>query len=75
MASAHPSHDLGNGQVEVRSVGKITAEHWVRVCRGCGAEALSRIGLGYVGRDARKLTKPCQPIPTAKIEGADSDAS
>lgn len=59
---AHPTHDLANEQVEVRSVGKLTAEYWVRVCRGCGAEALSRIGLGYVGPDARKLSKPCKPV-------------
>lgn len=74
--AAHPSHDLGNGAVEVRSVGKVTAEYWVKVCRGCGAEALSRIGLGFVGRDARKLSKPCPtPHGSATAPFSEDDAS
>lgn len=64
MSDTHPSHDLGKGSVQVRSVGNVRAEYWVRACRGCGAESMTRLGLGNVGRDARKIGKPCPALPS-----------
>lgn len=59
--AVHPSHNLGPYQMPMRKLDGV--EHLTRACEHCGAEALSRLGLGYTGPDLKRLRAPCPHRP------------